>query len=158
MTTPHVTSRLAPEAVPRRDFLGLAALWTMGTSLLFATVGMLRLPRAAVIPAPSKKFRLELPESLADGRPFFPAGRNVAVFRDAGGAWAISRVCTHLGCIVNEKPGGFACPCHGSQFAADGTVVKGPAPKALPWLAVERDGASLIVDEGEVVPSGTKVT
>lgn len=158
MTTENVTSRLDPEPVPRRDFLGFTALWTMAASLVFATIGMLRLPRAAVIPAPSKKFRIDLPESLTDGQPFFPPGRNVVVFRDAAGVWAMSRICTHLGCIVNEKPGGFSCPCHGSQFAADGAVEKGPAPKALPWLAVKRDGTGVIIDEGEVVPPGTKAT
>jgi len=158
MTTENTTSRLDPEPMPRRDFLGLAALWAMASSLVFATIGMLRLPRAAVIPAPSKKFKVTLPESLADGQPYFPPGRNVAVFRDAGGVWALSRVCTHLGCIVNEKPNGFSCPCHGSQFTADGSVEKGPAPKALPWLAVKLEGSDVIIDEGGVVPQGTKAT
>ena len=158
MTTENTTSRLDPEPLPRRDFLGLAALWTMGTSLVFATIGMLRLPRAAVIPAPSKKFKVDIPESLAEGQPYFPPGRNVAVFRDAAGVWAMSRVCTHLGCIVNEKPDGFTCPCHGSEFGADGAVTKGPAPKALPWLAVKREGSGVVIDEGEVVPAGTKAT
>lgn len=158
MTTENTTSRLDPEPMPRRDFLGLAALWTMATSLVFAAIGMFRLPRAAVIPAPSKKFRVELPESLADGEPYFPPGRNVTVFRDSGGVWAMSRICTHLGCIVNQKPDGFSCPCHGSQFGADGTVQKGPAPKALPWLAVSIDGGSVVIDEGQVVAPGTKAT
>ena len=146
MTTENTASRLDPEPLPRRDFLGLAAVWAMGSSLVFAAIGMLRLPRAAVIPAPSKKFKVNLPESLPEGAPFFPPGRNVVVFRDRSGIWAMSRICTHLGCIVNEKPGGFSCPCHGSQFMADGSVEKGPAPKALPWLSVRRDGSAVVID------------
>jgi Rieske Fe-S protein len=71
--------------------------------------------------------------------------------------YAISRVCTHLGCIVKEAPHGFSCPCHGSLFAGDGEVMKGPAPKALPWLAVQKDGDSWMIDEGRTVPVGTKV-
>lgn len=42
--------------------------------------------------------------------------------------------CTHLGCIpVGESGefGGWACPCHGSQFDTAGRIRKGPAPKNL---------------------------
>lgn len=156
-TAGNSRSRLDPEPMPRRDFLGLGALWTMTAAALFALGGMLRLPRAAVVPAPSKKFRVQLPDSLPVGQAYLPPGRNVAVFRDGEGVFAISRVCTHLGCIVKERPGGFACPCHGSEFAADGGVTKGPAPKALPWLTVKKDGAGWVVDEGSTVPIGTKV-
>ena len=152
------TSRLDPEPVPRRDFLGLAALWTMLGAGLFAILGMLRLPRAAVIPEPSKKFRVQLPDGLQPHEPYFPPDRNVAVFRDSAGIYAISRICTHLGCVVKDAPDGFACPCHGSEFEPNGSVRKGPAPKALPWLAVKVDGSDVVIDEGETVDQGTKVT
>jgi Rieske Fe-S protein len=79
--------------------------------------------------------------------------------RDAEGVYAVSRVCTHLGCIVKADARGFSCPCHGSEFAPDGTVLKGPAPKALPWLALSRvAGETYLVDEGRTVAAGTKVT
>jgi Rieske Fe-S protein len=118
---------------------------------------MLRLPKAAVIPAPSRRFRVNLPESLAPGSPFVPPGRSVAVFRDAGGVFAISLICTHLGCIVKHVATGFDCPCHGSKFAPDGGVTKGPAPKALAWLEVKKTGAATyLVDEGKPVAPGTK--
>jgi Rieske Fe-S protein len=83
----------------------------------------------------------------------------VAVFKDASGVWAVSTVCTHLGCVVKRDGAAFSCPCHGSRFALDGTVEKGPAPAPLRWLAVavQADG-SLLVDESETVPEGTKVT
>jgi cytochrome b6-f complex iron-sulfur subunit len=150
-------SRLAPEPLPRRDFLGLAALWAAGAAMLFALLGLLRLPKAAVLPSPSKRFQVTLPESLGSDEPFVPAGRAVALFRDGAGVYAISTVCTHLGCIVKPMPDGFHCPCHGSRFAPDGSVVKGPAPRALPQLAVARAAAgTYVVDEGEVVPLGTR--
>ena len=152
-------SRLAPQPVAPRDFLGLAALWSAVAALAVAAVGALRLPRAAVVPVPSRKFRVTLPETLAAGEPFVPQGRSVAVFRDASGVWALSTVCTHLGCIVKQEGAGFACPCHGSQFKLDGAVTKGPAPKALPWLAVSSaGGGSYLVDESQTVAPGTKVT
>lgn len=150
-------SRLDPDPVPRRDFLGLSALFAFGGSMLFAVVGMLRLPKAAVLASPSKKFSVTLPESLEAGEPFVPPGRSVALFRDAGGAYAISTTCTHLGCVVKASAGAFECPCHGSRFAADGAVTKGPAPRALPWLKVTASGAGFIVDEGTTVPTGSKV-
>jgi Rieske Fe-S protein len=150
-------SRLDPEPVPRRDVLGLAALASMASALLFAAVGILRLPRAAVLASPSKKFRVSLPESLAAGQPFVPAGRSVALYRDGQGVYAISTVCTHLGCIVKSDAAGFECPCHGSRFAPDGSVLKGPAPTALAWLKVSAAGGDFVVDEGQRVPPGTKV-
>ena len=160
-TTPTAAapSRLDPESVARRDFLGLAAMWSALVTLAFATAGALRLPRAAVVPVPSRKFRVALPEALAAGEPFLPPGRSVAVFKDRAGVWAVSTVCTHLGCIVKRDGQTFSCPCHGSRFGLDGTVEKGPAPKALAWLAVtaQADG-SLMVDESKTVPAGTKVT
>ena len=151
-------SRLDPERVPRRDLLGLSALWTAACTLLFSMVGILRLPKAAVLSSPSKKFRVTLPESLAEGAAFVPAGRSVALFKDATGVHAISTICTHLGCVVKPGRDGFECPCHGSRYAADGTVTKGPAPKSLPWLKVSGAGGQWTVDEGATVPTGTKVS
>jgi cytochrome b6-f complex iron-sulfur subunit len=150
-------SRLDPEPVPRRDFLGIAALASAASALLFGFVGLLRLPKAAVLPSPSKLFRVSLPESLAPGAPYVPPGRPVALYRDdAGGVYAISTVCTHLGCIVRAESDGFHCPCHGSVFAPDGHVVRGPAPKALPWHPVMKAGGdTYVVDLGTEVAPGT---
>jgi cytochrome b6-f complex iron-sulfur subunit len=150
-------SRLEPELLPRRDFLGLGAAWSAFVAILFGLFGAARLPRAAVVPVLSRKFRVTLPETLAAGEPFLPPGRSVAIFRDAQGVFAVSRVCTHLGCLVKSEADGFHCPCHGSRFAPDGKVVKGPAPKALPWLAVARVApGTYLIDEGKPVAAGTK--
>ena len=159
-TTPQpaaAPSRLAPPPLPRRDFLGLAALWSALVTLAFAAMGALRLPRAAVVPVPSRKFRVTLPETLAPGEAFVPPGRAVAIFRDAAGVFALSTVCTHLGCIVKKDGAEFSCPCHGSKFALDGAVTKGPAPKALVWLAVTKVAGGYVVDESKAVVAGTKV-
>ena len=150
-------SRLDPEALPRRDWLGLSSLWAMTGTLVFALIGLLRLPKAAVLASPSKKFRVALPEALPADQAFIPPGRAVAIFKTAEGIYAVSTVCTHLGCLVKANAEGFECPCHGSKFAADGTVSRGPAPRALPWLKVSVSGGALTIDEDATVPPGTKV-
>lgn len=150
-------SRFDPEPIPRRDFLGLSALGAMAAAFIFSLFGMLKLPKAAVSASPSKKFNVNLPDTLADGEAFIPPGRSVAVFRDGEGVYAISTICTHLGCVVKATGKGFECPCHGSGFTKDGHVVKGPAPKPLPWLKVTKSGSGWTVDEESPVKFGTKV-
>jgi cytochrome b6-f complex iron-sulfur subunit len=150
-------SRLDPEPVARRDWLGLSSLWAMGGALLFGLVGMLKLPKAAVLASPSKKFRVAIPENLPAGEAFIPPGRSVAIFKDNEGVYAVSTICTHLGCVVKQNPEGFECPCHGSRFAANGEVRKGPAPRPLPWLKVTLSAGMVTIDEGATVPHGTKV-
>ena len=54
----------------------------------------------------------------------------VALYRDQDGKLTkLSAVCPHLGCLVtfNSVEQSWDCPCHGSRFKADGTVVNGPA-------------------------------
>lgn len=52
--------------------------------------------------------------------------------------YALKPMCTHLGCTVQWKSAQnrFVCPCHGSQYDAEGRVVKGPARRALPLATV----------------------
>lgn len=62
-------------------------------------------------------------------------GERVAVSRDfEGRLCAVSAICTHIGCVVAWNRGGqsWDCPCHGSTFAADGSVIHGPATENLP--------------------------
>jgi glycine/D-amino acid oxidase-like deaminating enzyme/nitrite reductase/ring-hydroxylating ferredoxin subunit len=61
-------------------------------------------------------------------------GEQVAASRDDDGSvTAVSARCTHLGCIVtwNGAERSWDCPCHGSRFAPDGTVLEGPAVHRL---------------------------
>ena len=61
-------------------------------------------------------------------------GEVVAAARDEDGTvHAVSAVCTHLGCRVawNTAERSWDCPCHGSRFAPDGTVLQGPAVRPL---------------------------
>ena len=44
--------------------------------------------------------------------------------------YGLNAICTHLGCVVpwNAAANKFICTCHGSQYNAEGKVVRGPAP------------------------------
>ncbi len=62
-------------------------------------------------------------------------GQHCAAYRDrAGEVHAVSARCTHLGCLVafNDAETAWECPCHGSRFGIDGSVLQGPANRPLP--------------------------
>lgn len=140
--------RLESEPVPRRDFLGLAGLWSAGIAIAGSIIGMARLPRPRVLPEVARRFRAGKPEELTPGTVKILPKHNVRIVVTDQGITAMSMICTHLGCIVGESEEGFACPCHGSKFDARGNVVGGPAPRGLVWLAISQaaDG-SVIVDK-----------
>lgn len=61
-------------------------------------------------------------------------GKKVAAFKDPSGKVILhTAVCSHLGCIVkwNAKEKSFDCPCHGSRYKADGSLINGPAQRGL---------------------------
>jgi Rieske Fe-S protein len=54
-------------------------------------------------------------------------GRERAVVRTGPSTFrALSRICTHEQCDTDVRNNRFECPCHGSIFAADGSVIRGP--------------------------------
>ncbi|MFI6567485.1 FAD-dependent oxidoreductase [Streptomyces sp. NPDC050534] len=76
------------------------------------------------------------PDDIApgDGAVVRVGARQCAVHRDEGGELhAVSACCTHLGCLVafNRAEQAWECPCHGSRFAPDGSILQGPAVRPL---------------------------
>jgi cytochrome b6-f complex iron-sulfur subunit len=61
--------------------------------------------------------------------------------------YGINAVCTHLGCVVpwNASEDKFICPCHGSQYNAQGKVVRGPAPLSLALVHTTVDESDKVV-------------
>jgi Rieske Fe-S protein len=55
-------------------------------------------------------------------------------------------ICTHAGCVVSTVADGtINCPCHGSKYSvADGSVVRGPAPRPLAEIPVSVDGGEIV--------------
>jgi cytochrome b6-f complex iron-sulfur subunit len=59
----------------------------------------------------------------------------------------LSRVCTHLGCLVeySRAKQQLLCPCHAGTYDLDGSTVSGPPPKPLPTIPFKIDGESIIL-------------
>jgi nitrite reductase/ring-hydroxylating ferredoxin subunit len=69
-------------------------------------------------------------------------GRAVAASRDDAGLYRLrSAVCPHMGCLVvwNQVERTWDCPCHGSRFSSDGTVMRGPAERDLDPVRVANE-------------------
>jgi glycine/D-amino acid oxidase-like deaminating enzyme/nitrite reductase/ring-hydroxylating ferredoxin subunit len=61
-------------------------------------------------------------------------GKRVAVYRDPQGMVTMrSAACTHMDCEVhfNAAETSWDCPCHGSRFRVDGSIIAGPAERPL---------------------------
>ena len=58
-------------------------------------------------------------------------GTPVAVVREGDTYTALNLRCTHQGATVNADSAGWMCPLHGSQFALDGELERGPALSPL---------------------------
>jgi len=141
----------------RRDFLGKASFITAVVATTGVVGGALRLIKPNVRYEEPTKFKIGKVEQFPQGSVKNMTDKKVMIFADADGLFAISSVCTHLGCIVNLTEWGFLCPCHGSKYTPDGKVIAGPAPRPLEWheISQEVDG-TLVVDTAKAVPTGTK--
>ncbi len=79
----------------------------------------------------------------------FPAGPLLVIQdpENPGTLQAVNATCTHQGCTVEWESGEkqFACPCHGSDFKADGSVAGGPATNPLAIFEVKQEGDDVLV-------------
>ena len=60
---------------------------------------------------------------------------------------ALSKVCTHLGCLVeyDSAKKRLLCPCHAGIYSLDGNVISGPPPKPLHKYPVKVQGEEIVV-------------
>ncbi len=124
--------------------------WTsvIGASII-SLLGTARFMMPNVLVEPPTRFKIGPPNDYAPGTVStkWQAQFNIWVVNaEVDGAqviYALSTVCTHLGCTPNWLEGEqkFKCPCHGSGFYKSGVNFEGPAPRPL-----ERVGLRLAED------------
>ena len=81
----------------------------------------------------------------------FPAGagHGVAIFHSENDEFsAFSTDCPHMHCNVNWRGQNktWFCPCHGSQFDAQGKLMRGPSVKNLPKLEIKDLGGEIEIN------------
>lgn len=160
----------------RREFLmklgigaGVAGIATQGAASLRSLVPNVSYDAPTTV-------KLGPPLEFPDGLQFLPDQR-LFVFREGNTFYAVSAVCTHLGCTVRAEAlprpetasiegsplrltHRFLCPCHGSRYSGDGTNQTGPAPRPLAWyhLSLAADDGQLVVDLAAEVGRGFRLT
>ena len=133
----------------RRSFLkGLLAF--LGTTTLASFVYPLF--RYLAPPASAEKSR-----TLAIAKRDIPLGEAkeivfnnvpaIVLNRPGKGLIAVSRVCTHLGCLVHYDAENrrLICPCHAGVYDLEGNIVSGPPPKPLPKLPLRVEGETIVI-------------
>jgi cytochrome b6-f complex iron-sulfur subunit len=121
----------------RRDFLRLVRTILLWTCALLGMGGLVRFLDTRTQPDPETDFDAGSADGFADGSRTVLTQVPAMLIKDAQGFHAVSLVCTHLGCTVETRPEGFACPCHGSRFDPQGRVTRGPATQPLIVLRTE---------------------
>ena len=140
----------------RRSFLSwLSVGWLayIGVTGGFFTV-IIRYLFPNVLFEPPQTFKIGFPDDYSANSVDikFKKQFNAWVVRDEESIFALSTVCTHLGCTPNWLPAEskFKCPCHGSGFRMTGIHFEGPAPRPL-----ERFKISL-ANDGQILVDKTK--
>ena len=71
----------------------------------------------------------------------------IIIDRPGKGLIALSRVCTHLGCLLeyDKQKKMLICPCHAGIFNLEGRVVSGPPPKSLTVIPLKVEGEDIVI-------------
>lgn len=133
--------------------LGLGSLAVAGVGALVSGSEFLS---PNVLYEPSPITNVGKPERYLPGSVTADPKTGIYIVHGPEGFYALSAVCTHLGCLTTWAPeqNRIQCPCHGSKFTVEGAKIEGPAPRPLPWLRVWiSDEGDLMVDRSTTVPA-----
>ena len=144
---------LTDEEMHRRRFLGLIGAGALGLAAAGTGVTTLRFLEPRVLFEEDTRFGVARPEDVAVGTVLVLPKRRIYLIRTGDGFYALSSICTHLGCMTRYDPqaAALACPCHGSRFTLDGRVSAGPAPRPLARLQLTLERGVLVVDAAKRV-------
>ena len=123
----------------RCDFLKLTTNALFSLAGLLGLGGIVRFLGFQPDPGPPTEFDLGLESDYPEGSPVMRLDIPAIIKRTENGIIALSLVCTHLGCTIeqDEDSEGFTCPCHGSRYSLEGALLEGPATKNLAPYRVE---------------------
>jgi cytochrome b6-f complex iron-sulfur subunit len=132
----------------RRRFLALLGSSALGLAGVGTVIAGIRYLEPDVLDGEDARFEVGKPETIPLGTVLVARARKVYVVHGARGFYALSAVCTHLGCVTRYRPGQprIVCPCHGSSFDLEGRVMSGPAPAGLRRLELSLQRGVLVVD------------
>src|SRR3954452_5672075 len=155
-------SAAAKPPMRRRSFLSWMTLaWTAFTaSMLAAGTATARFMFPNVLFEPPPTFKAGFPDEIQVGQVderFKSKGvwlvrTGFDQWANASGIFALSTVCTHLGCTPNWLEGEqkFKCPCHGSGYYKTGVNFEGPTPRPLERFAISlADDGQILVDKSK---------
>jgi cytochrome b6-f complex iron-sulfur subunit len=131
--------------ISRRDFFKLARNGFLWLSAALGFGGLLRFLDYDANPPQKTDFDLGPSENYPSGSQTILSEPPAMLLHTENGFLALSLACTHLGCTVEQNRDGFSCPCHGSHFSANGTVLHGPANTSLHSLRVELTGDNRLI-------------
>lgn len=144
------------DSMDRRSFIKWATVaWTAFAAVLagYGTL-ILRYMFPNVLFEPKQSFRAGYPESYSLGEvsEIYKEKQGVWIVRESDRIYALSTICTHLGCTPTWMPSEskYKCPCHGSGFYKNGINFEGPAPRPLERFKIT------LSDDGEIVVDKTK--
>ena len=121
----------------RRDFFKLITTALLSISGVLGIGALIRFLDYQTEPPVKTAFDIGLDSNYPIGSHSLIADVPSLLIHSQSGFTALSLVCTHLGCTVEQKENGFECPCHGSRYDVSGNVLRGPAQKPLRSLRVE---------------------
>jgi cytochrome b6-f complex iron-sulfur subunit len=150
----HAQAAPGSKGMTRRDFLNEITVGALGVAGLGGAALTYQYFSPNVLFEPSTTFRAGNPDLYPANSVTFLQDQQVYIVRTPDGFYAVSAVCTHLGCVTQWKPEAnmIACPCHGSKFEPNGKKIEGPAPRPLPHFSVTlpADG-ELLVDKLQII-------
>ena len=153
--------------ISRRSFLAMAGWIGFTAASAIALYQSLKFvfPNATYEDPPA--FKADLPSTYGVGSTTVLIDKRVVINHDPNGFYAISLICTHLGCTpryfqdvtsdlvdagtsISKDPDtgqqatkanpalpGFKCPCHGSRYFRDAINFFGPAPRPMDRVHLE---------------------
>lgn len=153
-TAEESQKRQPGNGISRREFLGEITLGALGIAGLGSVAVTYQYLFPNVLFEPATSFLAGNPDLYPVHSVTILLEQQVYIVRMPTGFYAVSAVCTHLGCVTQWKPDSdvIACPCHGSKFTDSGKKIEGPAPRPLPHflISLTADG-ELLVDKLQII-------